>query len=142
MSQLQCAGCGTVLAYPSGAPSVVCAICRTINQPMESGMQHFFSFVSDRSCPYSLSRLWPDFAVVRCGVCRTDLAYPTGSPAVVCGVCNTVLQTPTSVRRIRMPRFGLSTLEFCLLCRVADPRHNRHLPLRSYSRGTHFAQRF
>ena len=36
-------------------------------------------------------------SVVRCGVCRTDLAYPTGAPAVVCGVCNTVLQTPQAV---------------------------------------------
>nr|ALD89199.1 C2C2-zinc finger LSD1-like transcription factor [Oryza sativa] len=121
-SQIVCHGCRSVLRYPSGAPSVCCALCQaitTVPPPapvMEmahlicGGCRTLLMYTRNAdtvrcSCCSTVNLVRPvnNIAHVSCGQCRTTLMYPYGAPSVKCAIChyitntgmNTVAPTPS-----------------------------------------------
>uniref|UniRef100_A0A0D3FLM1 Zinc finger LSD1-type domain-containing protein n=2 Tax=Oryza TaxID=4527 RepID=A0A0D3FLM1_9ORYZ len=115
-SQIVCHGCRSVLRYPSGAPSVCCALCQaitTVPPPapvMEmahlicGGCRTLLMYTRNAdtvrcSCCSTVNLVRPvnNIAHVSCGQCRTTLMYPYGAPSVKCAICHYITNTgPTS----------------------------------------------
>uniref|UniRef100_A0A0D9VWQ2 Zinc finger LSD1-type domain-containing protein n=1 Tax=Leersia perrieri TaxID=77586 RepID=A0A0D9VWQ2_9ORYZ len=118
-SQIVCHGCRSVLRYPSGAPSVCCALCQAITTvpppaPEKSPLifnsissnpdsSHIFYSIGNGSSNmwwlpniadvYSQCRHLNNIAHVSCGQCRTTLMYPYGAPSVKCAICHYITNT-------------------------------------------------
>lgn len=69
-------GCGALLAYPTGAPFVRCALCDFVTRTGEDGVA--------------------TTSETRCGGCEATLVHPRGAGAVRCSVCGTVTATRAS----------------------------------------------
>lgn len=68
-------GCGALLAYPTGAPFVRCALCDYVTRTAEDGAA--------------------TTSETRCVGCAATLAHPRGAGAVRCTACGTVTATRT-----------------------------------------------
>ncbi|CAL9211050.1 unnamed protein product [Musa acuminata subsp. burmannicoides] len=79
MAQIICYGCRTLLMYTSGATSVRCSCCGTIN----------------------IARPANQNAYLNCGQCHTTLIYPCGAPSVKCAICHFVTNAGTT--RVPIP---------------------------------------
>ncbi|QDZ19113.1 hypothetical protein HOP50_02g16260 [Chloropicon primus] len=92
-SHLICGGCRTVLAYPTGAASVRCAVCTTVNQLTPQNTM----------------------ANCRCQGCNTHLMYQPGATSVRCALCQHVTQVGGAVDpRAVEPRSGGEPAEAAL----------------------------
>jgi len=97
VSHLICGGCRTMLAYPTGATSVRCAVCTTVNQ---TGV-----------APQTMAN-------IRCQGCNTHLMYSSGATSVRCALCDfvtqvggaaTIPQQPQLQQRVQQQQQGSSS---------------------------------